>query len=535
MATSRRPSRSTSWPGRGATTATTSLPKRSWGRPTTRQSATAGWWARACSTSSAKTFSPPVLMHDRLAAQQLDACRRPATGPDRRRPTSARRRSRGRSPPSSPDRPGSRAAPGPAGPATRPRRCRGEDVVAVLVDHHGRRLGPEPARCWRARRRRSGSPPGGPSPTSRGRRRPSARGPGRAAPASPARTGSCRRSGRGAAGAGRGRARSSSTRGRAKASPTRRRAVASSRTQGVEHLAGVEAVGRVGDDDGAARQPGAEGVPVGGAVHERGDGEGAERTGLDGPGGQLLGRPPHAEAGGRRSRPGATARPWAGRWCRRCRRCSGRRRTRWGRAAPGRRRPGPPRRRGRRGAASRGCRRRPAAAGGVAGGAGRRPRPPWPRSARGRRCRPPTASARTSAISGAVYRQLMLTAAARALPGADHPLEVVVAVEEHEGQVVVGRLPRLGRRRRRPGRCRGRRAPSPDGRCGRRPRPRSTSGPARRWRRGRGRAAAMAWWAAADRQAAAVGLVQSAFSVTVTEVILSPTSIRWATSMPPVT
>ena len=48
---------STSW-----TMATTSWPQRSDGRPATTTSATAGWLMMACSTSSAKIFSPPELM-----------------------------------------------------------------------------------------------------------------------------------------------------------------------------------------------------------------------------------------------------------------------------------------------------------------------------------------------------------------------------------------------------------------------------------------------------------------------------------------
>ena len=51
----------------------------------------------AVSTSSANTFSPPVLMRHRVAPEQLDRCRRRGAGPGRRRPRSARRRSRGRS------------------------------------------------------------------------------------------------------------------------------------------------------------------------------------------------------------------------------------------------------------------------------------------------------------------------------------------------------------------------------------------------------------------------------------------------------
>ena len=43
------------------TTATTRLPNVSSGRPTTRQSSTAGWVFTTSSTSSANTFSPPVL------------------------------------------------------------------------------------------------------------------------------------------------------------------------------------------------------------------------------------------------------------------------------------------------------------------------------------------------------------------------------------------------------------------------------------------------------------------------------------------
>ena len=49
--------------GTGATTAVTTLPQRSSGTPTTSTSSTAGWPCRTASTSSGKTFSPPVLMH----------------------------------------------------------------------------------------------------------------------------------------------------------------------------------------------------------------------------------------------------------------------------------------------------------------------------------------------------------------------------------------------------------------------------------------------------------------------------------------
>ena len=47
----------------GCTTAVTALPHRSSGTPTTSTSSTAGWPCRTASTSSGKTFSPPVLMH----------------------------------------------------------------------------------------------------------------------------------------------------------------------------------------------------------------------------------------------------------------------------------------------------------------------------------------------------------------------------------------------------------------------------------------------------------------------------------------
>src|SRR4051794_28925330 len=50
------------WPARSCTMATTSLPQRSLGRPATTASYTAGCWASAASTSSAKIFSPPELM-----------------------------------------------------------------------------------------------------------------------------------------------------------------------------------------------------------------------------------------------------------------------------------------------------------------------------------------------------------------------------------------------------------------------------------------------------------------------------------------
>ena len=49
-------------PARSCTTATTSLPQRSLGRPATTASYTAGWAMSAASTSSAKIFSPPELM-----------------------------------------------------------------------------------------------------------------------------------------------------------------------------------------------------------------------------------------------------------------------------------------------------------------------------------------------------------------------------------------------------------------------------------------------------------------------------------------
>ena len=50
-------------PGRSWTSATTSSPHRGDGRPHTTASSTAGWVLSAVSTSSANTFSPPVLMH----------------------------------------------------------------------------------------------------------------------------------------------------------------------------------------------------------------------------------------------------------------------------------------------------------------------------------------------------------------------------------------------------------------------------------------------------------------------------------------
>ena len=49
-------------PGCNDATATIRSPNRSSGTPTTRQSYTAGWALTASSTSSGKTFSPPVLM-----------------------------------------------------------------------------------------------------------------------------------------------------------------------------------------------------------------------------------------------------------------------------------------------------------------------------------------------------------------------------------------------------------------------------------------------------------------------------------------
>ena len=53
-----------STPARSATTAATRWPNRSSGTPTTRASNTAGWPLSTPSTSSGKTFSPPVLMLD---------------------------------------------------------------------------------------------------------------------------------------------------------------------------------------------------------------------------------------------------------------------------------------------------------------------------------------------------------------------------------------------------------------------------------------------------------------------------------------
>ena len=55
-----------------ATTAVTASPKRSSATPTTRQSATSGCAFTASSTSSGKTFSPPLLMHAEPAAEQHD-------------------------------------------------------------------------------------------------------------------------------------------------------------------------------------------------------------------------------------------------------------------------------------------------------------------------------------------------------------------------------------------------------------------------------------------------------------------------------
>ncbi len=49
-------------PGRAFTTAATRSPHRSSGTPTTTTSNTSGWLFNAFSTSSGKTFSPPVLM-----------------------------------------------------------------------------------------------------------------------------------------------------------------------------------------------------------------------------------------------------------------------------------------------------------------------------------------------------------------------------------------------------------------------------------------------------------------------------------------
>ena len=54
---------STAAPPAGSTTAQIVSPKRSSGMPTTTASRTAGWVFSASSTSSGKTFSPPVLMH----------------------------------------------------------------------------------------------------------------------------------------------------------------------------------------------------------------------------------------------------------------------------------------------------------------------------------------------------------------------------------------------------------------------------------------------------------------------------------------
>ena len=116
---------------RSCTTATTSWPQRSLGRPTTTTSYTSGWRAMACSTSSAKIFSPPELMVTESRPRSSIEAVGAAAGPGRRAPSSAR---------PSIDRERARGLVGvaevaerhaaAAGPASRSRRGRGRGRVA---------------------------------------------------------------------------------------------------------------------------------------------------------------------------------------------------------------------------------------------------------------------------------------------------------------------------------------------------------------------------------------------------------------------
>ena len=70
-------------PSRVATMATTSEPHRSLGRPQTTVSLTPGWAFTAASTSSANTFSPPVLIvtASRPSTSIVPSARRRARSP----------------------------------------------------------------------------------------------------------------------------------------------------------------------------------------------------------------------------------------------------------------------------------------------------------------------------------------------------------------------------------------------------------------------------------------------------------------------
>jgi hypothetical protein len=144
------------------------------------------------------------------------------------------------------------------------------------------------------------------------------------------------------------------------------------------------------------------------------------------------------------SRPGATACPWAGRWSRPCRRCSGRRAPgpraawAWPRPAPPRR--APPRAAGRARAVvdlEQQAERRQVAPhrgqrGGEPGVVDDRPRP---------------AVGQDVGQLGGDVAVVDVDARGPGLPRPEHPLQVFVPVQQVEGDVVVGRLPRrhLGR------------------------------------------------------------------------------------------
>ena len=183
--TARRSSSVGRGPSRSCTTATTSWPHRSLGRPTTTTSNTSGWRLMACSTSSANTFSPPVLMVTESRPEELDATRRRARGPGRRPPRGARRRPPGRCGPSSPGRRGSRAAPGRSGRASRA-RGRPASSTPGEVARTARRWWGSARRCpWRRRGRgRTSAPPGVRSRRSRARRRSAGRARARGGPPS---------------------------------------------------------------------------------------------------------------------------------------------------------------------------------------------------------------------------------------------------------------------------------------------------------------------------------------------------------------
>ena len=180
---------------------------------------------------------------------------------------------------------------------------------------------------------------------------------------------------------------SSSSSGRANGSPTICRALTRSRATRGQHVGGVEAGGIVLDDHRAARRPRRQGVPVGGAVHERRRGQRAQPgTGTGGVDdlalggrdaecrGQEVALAPQRALGHPGRPAGVEDVAVVGRQARR--------------APPGWRRRSPPRSARRPAAGLRRWRRRPAATGGRRVGRAA-PRRAWPRTPRGTRRRGP--------------------------------------------------------------------------------------------------------------------------------------------------